>query len=81
MAAVLLIVGLILKGIFGVIRLRQISDMAVLLLLGIPALYVAALMVSALPIQAIGLWATIAFIPAAIYAILRWGLTKAVVRR
>lgn len=80
-AGILLIAGLILKGIFRIIRLRKISDVTVLLLLGVPALYVAALMVSALPIQAIGLWATIAFIPAAIYAILRWGLTKAIVRR
>ncbi|TNE57097.1 MAG: TIR domain-containing protein [Alphaproteobacteria bacterium] len=81
LASILLLAGLFFKGFFKLIRLQRLSNISVVLMLGLPTLYIAALMVSALPIQAMGLWATIAFLPAAVYALLRWIATKAIVRR
>jgi len=71
-AAVLAIAALFLKGVLWVLRLRPLARMSLIVALGATALYVAALIASALPIEALWLWLTLAFVPAAILAVGRW---------
>ena len=81
MAMIALITGVLLKGILWVVRLRTLSRWTVVAATGLPALYIALLMLSALPIHATLLWITLAFVPAAVFALLRWLTTRAIVGR
>ena len=67
-----LLAALILKGFFWVVKARPVSRaMVVTTLFGIAA-YCGLLIASALPAEALALWLTIAFVPATIFAMLRW---------
>jgi len=81
LALIALVAGVLLKGILWVVRLRKLSRWTVVAATGLPALYIAALMLSALPIHATLLWITLAFVPAAVFALLRWMTTRAIVGR
>ncbi len=73
--------GLLLKGILWLVRLRGAARWAVVGVMGATTAYVTLLMLSALPKEAAMLWATLAFVPAALFGILRWFATAAIVRR
>ena len=68
----LLLLALILKGFFWVVGLRPVSRLMVVGSLFVVAAYAGLLMASALPAEAMALWLTIAFVPATIFALLRW---------
>jgi hypothetical protein len=81
LAAAALLIGTVLKGILWVLRLRPLHRWSVFVVTGLPALYIALLMLSALPVHATLLWLTLAFVPAAALALLRWFATRAIVGR
>ena len=71
-AFALLLGALILKGFFWLIRLRSLSRVMVVGSLFVVATYIGVLIASALPAEALSLWAVLAFIPATMFALLRW---------
>lgn len=75
-----LIVGLLLKGLFWVARLRPVARWSSATLLFLVAAYAGLLMASALPVEALSLWVTLAFAPAAAFALLRWIVRATVFR-
>ncbi len=68
----LLLLALTLKGFFWIVGLRPVSRLMVVGSLFVVAAYAGLLMASALPAEAMALWLTIAFVPATIFAMLRW---------
>ncbi len=71
-AFAILFAALIVKGILWVLRARAIARPTVVAALFAVAAYVGLLIASALPVEALSLWATLAFIPATVFALLRW---------
>jgi TIR domain-containing protein/WD40 domain-containing protein len=74
-AAALLALGLVLRALLSLLRQYKAARAAVAASLGIVALYVLALMLSAFPVEASFLWLTLAFVPMTILAIARWLIT------
>jgi len=72
--------ALIVKGVFWVARARDIARPIVATVLFLMTGYLALLMASALPAEALSLWATLAFVPAAAFALLRWIFRATVLR-
>lgn len=79
-AFALLLTALLLKGFFWVIGLRPVARIMVVGVLFAVASYAGLLMASALPAEALALWLTIAFVPATIFALLRWIWRAAILR-
>lgn len=79
LAVILLVVGLLLKGGLKLVRLRGAARWAIVGVLGAGALYIALVMLTALPIQAAFLWLTLGFVPAAILAVARWSASRTMV--
>ena len=71
-AFALLLGALILKGLFWLVRLRPLSRIIVVGSLFAVTAYVGLLIASALPAEALALWATLAFLPATAFALFRW---------
>lgn len=71
-AAALAIAALLLKGVFWVIGLRPLARRLLSASLFAAAGYTGVLMLSALPLEALWLWLTLAFVPAALLATGRW---------
>jgi WD40 repeat protein len=71
-ASALALSALFLKGLLWAVRIRPASRLTLTGTLGAVSLYLAALIASALPIEALWLWLTLAFVPAAILAFARW---------
>ncbi|MEO1251030.1 MAG: TIR domain-containing protein [Pseudomonadota bacterium] len=71
-AAALLIAALLAKGFFWVIGLRPVARLSVVGTLFVAAAYVGVLIAATLPVEALALWLTIAFVPATLFALLRW---------
>ncbi len=71
-AAVLLLAALIIKGVLWVVKARAIARTVVVTALFAVSAYVGLLIASALPAEALALWLTLAFVPATIFALLRW---------
>ena len=71
-AFVLLIGSLILKGIFWLVRLKPVARLSVVGVLFAAAGYTGLLIAATLPIEALALWLTIAFVPATLFAFMRW---------
>ncbi len=80
MAFALLVIALVLKGFFWVVGLRPVSRIAVVGTLFAVAAYAGLLMASALPAEALALWLTIAFVPATVFALLRWAWRALILR-
>ncbi|MFQ5564046.1 MAG: toll/interleukin-1 receptor domain-containing protein [Parvularculaceae bacterium] len=75
-----LVIGLLLKGLLWLVRLRPLARWVLTTALFLIAAYVGLLMASALPGEALSLWLTLAFAPAAAFALLRWILRALVFR-
>ncbi len=71
-AFAILFAALIVKGFFWVIRAHAIARPIVVTALLVVAAYVGLLIASALPAEALSLWLTLAFVPATVFALLRW---------
>lgn len=71
-AAALLLAALLIKGVLWIARARAIARLVVVTVLFVVSAYVGLLIASALPGEALALWLTLAFIPATIFALLRW---------
>ncbi len=71
-AAALLLAALIVKGILWVVKARAPARLVVVTVLFAVSAYVGLLIASALPGEALALWLTLAFVPATIFALLRW---------
>ena len=71
-AFAILFAALIVKGFFWMIKARAIARPIVVAALFAVSAYVGLLIASALPAEALSLWLTIAFIPATVFALLRW---------
>jgi hypothetical protein len=71
-AGALTLGALLLKSVLWVVRLRPLARLALVAALFGVAVYAALIMVSALPIEALWLWLTAGFVPAAILATVRW---------
>ena len=67
-----LIASLLIKGIFWMTKSYGITSNVVVLSLTLVTAYVGLLMASALPVEALSLWAVLAFVPATILAFVRW---------
>lgn len=80
MAFALLIVALLVKGFFWIVGLRPVSRITVVASLFAVAAYAGLLMASALPAEALALWLTIAFVPATVFALLRWAWRALILR-
>ena len=76
----LLLLALVLKGFFWVVGLRPVSRLMVVGTLFVVAAYAGLLMASALPAEAMALWLTIAFVPATVFAMLRWAWRALILR-
>ena len=72
LAIAMTLAALIVKALLWMFRLRPIARWAVTATLFAGAAYAGLLMASALPIEALWLWLTLAFVPAAILSLLRW---------
>lgn len=79
-AFALLIAALILKGFFWIVGLRPVARIMVVGSLFAVGAYAGLLMASALPAEALALWLTIAFVPATIFAMLRWAWRALILR-
>ncbi|MEM8772843.1 MAG: TIR domain-containing protein [Pseudomonadota bacterium] len=79
-AFILLIALLALKGLFWVVRLRPVARLTAVTGLFVVSAYAGLLIASALPAEALALWLTIAFIPATVFALLRWMWRSLVLR-
>ncbi len=77
-AFILLIGALILKGILWVSGARAIARPVVVVVLFTVTAYLGLLTASALPGEALALWLTIAFIPATVFAMMRWVWRKTI---
>lgn len=71
-AAALLLGGLVLRIIFRIARQTGLARWSVVGPLGIVAIYIAVLMLSAFPAEATFLWLTFAFVPMTVLVITRW---------
>ena len=71
-AFALLIGALIVKGVFWFTGARSIARPIVVTVLFAVASYLGLLIAATLPAEALALWLTIAFVPATIFAMLRW---------
>lgn len=71
-AFTVLFAALVVKGVFWFTKARKIAQTIVVSALFLASGYIAALIASALPVEALSLWATLAFVPATLFAILRW---------
>jgi TIR domain/WD domain, G-beta repeat len=71
-AAALLLGALLIKGVLWIARARAIARLVVVTALFAVAAYVGLLIASALPAEALALWLTLAFVPATVFALLRW---------
>ncbi len=71
-AFVVLVAALIAKGVFWIVGARAIARPIVVAALLVLSGYVGLLIASALPAEALSLWLTLAFIPATVFALLRW---------
>lgn len=76
-AGALLLLGIVLRLVFRLVRQTGLSRWMVVGSLGAVAIYVAALMLSAFPAEATFLWLTIAFVPMTVLAFGRWIITTA----
>ncbi len=74
-ASALLLAGLVLRFIFAIARRTSLARWAVVGPLGAVAIYIAVLMLSALPAEAAFLWLTFAFVPMTVLVTLRWLVT------
>lgn len=74
-AGVLLLAGLVLRLVFRLLRRTSLARWAVVGPLGVVAIYLAVLMLSALPAEAAFLWLTFAFVPMTVLVIARWLVT------
>ncbi|NNE41330.1 MAG: TIR domain-containing protein [Marinicaulis sp.] len=68
----LLIIALLIKGVFWFSKNHKIAGSIVVLSLLLVTTYIGVLMASALPVEALSLWAVLAFVPATVLAFLRW---------
>jgi len=80
-ASILLLGALLIKGLLWLIRARAIARPVVVATLFAVAAYTGLLMASALPAEALSLWATLAFVPAAGFALFRWIFRATILRR
>lgn len=71
-AFALLLGALIVKGVFWFSGARSIARPIVVTVLFAAAAYVGLLIAATLPAEALALWFTIAFVPATIFALMRW---------
>lgn len=71
-AFTLLLGALVVKGVFWFTGARQIARPVVVTVLLAVSSYLGLLIAATLPGEALALWLTIAFIPATIFALLRW---------
>ena len=71
-AFAVLMAALILKGILWIVRARAIARPIVVVALFAVAAYAGLVTASALPAEALSLWLTLAFVPATVFALLRW---------
>lgn len=71
-ALVLLLGALIVKGVFWFTGARSIARPIVVSVLFAAAAYLGLLIAATLPAEALALWLTIAFVPATIFALMRW---------
>jgi WD40 repeat protein len=76
LAAAILLIGLLLKGILALFRSRSGAHWAVVTALGAASFYILALTLSDLPIEASYLWLIFGFVPAALISILLWFVMK-----
>jgi WD40 repeat protein len=72
LAAVVLLIGLLLKGIMMLFRSRGGAQWAVVTTLGAASIYIFALTLSGLPIEASYLWLIFGFVPAALLSVFLW---------
>jgi hypothetical protein len=68
----LLIIGLLIKGLMMAMKQRAGIQWSVVTVFGLGALYILALMLTDLPIEATYLWIIAGFVPAAIFSGLMW---------
>lgn len=71
-AFALLLGALIVKGVFWFAKARAIARPVVVTVLFVVASYLGLLIAATLPAEALALWFTIAFVPATVFALLRW---------
>ncbi|MBL4620286.1 MAG: TIR domain-containing protein [Marinicaulis sp.] len=79
-AFALLIGALIVKGVLWIAGARSIARLVVVTVLFAVTAYLGLLTASALPGEALALWLTIAFIPATVFAMLRWVWRRTILR-
>lgn len=80
-AVALLMAGLLLKALLSVTSLKKFARLVTPAFTGLGVLYYFALMLSALPIEASMLWGTLLFVPAAVFALMRWLLAVSLLKR
>jgi len=79
-AFALLLGALLVKGVFWFAGARAIARPIVVTALLVVSTYVGLLTASALPAEALALWLTLAFVPATVFALLRWIWRAAILR-
>ena len=79
-AFTILFASLLVKGVFWFSNARGIAQPIVTTVLFAVAAYVGLLIASTLPAEALALWATLAFVPATIFAMLRWAWRSAILK-
>ncbi len=80
-AFALTFVALIAKGVFWVARMRPVARPIVVTVLFLMSGYLGLLIASALPAEALALWLTLAFVPATVFAMLRWAWRSLILRQ
>ncbi|HXZ67935.1 MAG TPA: hypothetical protein VEH07_05050, partial [Alphaproteobacteria bacterium] len=81
LAIAVLVVGLLLKGIAALLHLSGPTRWVTIGVLALACLYILAVMLTDLPIEASYLWAILTFLPAAIFSLLLWLARSVFVRR
>ena len=71
-AFVILAAALVVKGLLLLFKARRLSGAIVVTALFSVTAYLTLLIASTLPVEALSLWATLAFVPATLFAVLRW---------
>jgi hypothetical protein len=79
-AAAALMTGLLLKGLLMLTPAKGVARKVTPAITGLAVLYYGALMLSALPVEATMLWATLLFGPAAFFAFIRWLLAASILK-
>lgn len=76
----ILLFALVLKGFFWIIGLRPLARIVVVGSLFAVSAYAGMVIATTLPAEALALWTTIAFIPATVFALLRWAWRALILR-